>query len=50
MKYWMEKFKEDVNNQDGAILTYFTIFTSYLFKGTILLAIPIFLYFLIKAF
>jgi hypothetical protein len=44
MGNWIEKIKEDVNQEDGVIITNFTNFTSLLFKGIILLAIPIFLY------
>ena len=46
----MERFKEDVNNQDGVIQTYFTKITTYFFKGSIFLAIPIIFYVLVKAF
>jgi hypothetical protein len=44
MENWMEIIKDDVNQEDGAIITFFTTFTSFLFKGIIFLAIPIFLY------
>jgi hypothetical protein len=44
MENWMEMIKDDVNQDDGAIITIFTNFTTLLFKGIILLAIPLFLY------
>jgi hypothetical protein len=44
MGNWMEMLKEDINQEDGVILTIFTNFTSLLFKCIIFLAIPIFLY------
>lgn len=44
MENWVEFIKEDMNQEEGKIITALTNFTSFLFKGTILLAIPIFLY------
>lgn len=44
MGNWMEMLKEDINQEDGVVLTIFTNLTSLLFKGIIFLAIPIFLY------
>jgi hypothetical protein len=44
MKNWMDMIKDDVNQDDGAIITIFTNFTTLLFKGIIFLAIPLFLY------
>lgn len=37
-------FREDVNNEDGTFANLATNTTSLLFKGVILLAIPIFIY------
>jgi hypothetical protein len=47
MGNWMEMLKEDINQEDGVLITILTNFTSQLFKGIIFLAIPIFLYALI---
>jgi hypothetical protein len=44
MLNWIEMIKEDVNQEDGMIVSLFTNITSYLFKGVIFLSIPIFLY------
>jgi hypothetical protein len=42
MGNWMEKLKEDINQEDGVVFTIFTNVTSQLFKCIIFLAIPIF--------
>ncbi|WP_442594180.1 hypothetical protein [Neobacillus sp. D3-1R] len=50
MNTLIEMFREDVNNEDGLFTRLATQFTSILFKGIILLAVPIFTYFCIKLF
>jgi hypothetical protein len=50
MNNWIEMLREDVNKDEGAILSIFTNLTSFLFKGIVFLAIPIFLYILISFF
>jgi hypothetical protein len=42
----IEMLKEDVNQEDGFTLTFFTKLVSFLFKGVILFAIPTWLYIL----
>lgn len=50
MVNWIELIKEDVNQEDGVIISFFSNITSFLFKGVILFAVPIFLYFLTNLF
>lgn len=50
MNTLIEMFREDVNNEDGLFTRLATQLTSILFKGIILLAVPIFAYFCAKLF
>lgn len=50
MVNWMELIKEDINQEDGTILSILDNFTLFLFKGVILLGIPVFIYCLINFF
>jgi hypothetical protein len=44
MENWITMIKEDINQEEGKIITAFTHFTTYLFKAAIFVAVPIFLY------
>ncbi|HYK71504.1 MAG TPA: hypothetical protein VEV44_00015 [Pseudoneobacillus sp.] len=44
MMTWMDKMREDVNNEEGIFAKIATNITSILFKGVMILAVPIFIY------
>jgi hypothetical protein len=46
MKNFIEMLKDDVNQEDGMVLAWFTGITSFLFKSVLFVAIPLFIYML----
>ncbi|MHC0035682.1 hypothetical protein [Pseudoneobacillus sp. C159] len=44
MANFIEMLKDDLNQEDGIVISWFTRITTFLFKSVLFIAIPLFIY------